>query len=69
MVVLMTGLADEVEDLLRRGMEERTADAQFVRLRDFLAAMESQGLLVRKAYDLPPIDTIGRTAFTGPAQP
>jgi hypothetical protein len=65
----MTGLAGEVEKQLQRGAEERSADKQFVQLRDFLAMMKSQGLLVRKEYDLPPIDTIGRTAFTATDKP
>ena len=69
MAVLVAGLAGEVEKQIQRGAEERGADPQFVRLRDFLAVMRSQGLLVRKEYDLPPIDTIGRTAFTATDKP
>lgn len=62
------GLAAEVARQLRRGAEEGHADPEFVRLRDFLTAMQSQGLLVRKEYDLPPIDTIGWTALGATAK-
>jgi hypothetical protein len=56
-------MAREVEEALRGAEQERLGDAEFVRLRDFLREMQSRGMIVRKEYDLPPLDTIGKTAF------
>jgi hypothetical protein len=59
----MTDVQDRVDRTLREGERDRAADEQFVRLREFLADMHRKGLVIKKEYDLPPIDTIGRTAY------
>jgi len=59
----MTTTTAELRDTLERIEREREGDESFKRLRDFYQDMLRKGLLVKKEYDLPPIDTIGKTAF------
>lgn len=59
----MTDTAGRVDRAIREFERERAGDAQFVRLREFMLEMERRGLVIKKEYDLPPLDTIGRTAF------
>lgn len=59
----MTDAAGRVERSIREFERERANDAQFVRLREFMLEMQRRGLVIKKEYDLPPLDTIGRTAF------
>ena len=42
---------------------EKASDREFIRLRDFYLMMQRRGLVLKKEYDIPPIDTIGKTAF------
>lgn len=59
----MTDTAGRVDRAIREFERERANDAQFVRLREFMLEMQRRGLVIKKEYDLPPLDTIGRTAF------
>ena len=62
----MPELTNEVERVVRDGSQQRAADAEFVRLRDFLEEMRSRGLVVKKEYDLPLMDTIGFPLYAKP---
>ena len=62
----MPELTNEVERVVRDGSQQRAADAEFVRLRDFLEEMRSRGLVVKKEYDLPLMDTIGFPLYEKP---
>ncbi len=59
----MTDTAGRVDRAIRQFERERATDEQFVRLREFMLEMQRRGLVIKKEYDLPPLDTIGRTAF------
>jgi hypothetical protein len=59
----MSTTVDKLQEALRRFEEEVGDDPEFIRLRDFYVEMASKGLLVHKPYDLPLVDTIGRTAY------
>mgnify|MGYP000941000761 CR=1 FL=1 len=54
-------LRKEVESTLHEQESERSKDNNFVRLGNFMAEMKSKGLLLKRQYGLPPIDTIGKT--------
>jgi len=56
----------ELVETLTKVHAARATDPEFARLRDFYFEMQRLGLLVKKAYDLPPLDTIGRTTFADP---
>lgn len=60
----MADLDKQVQEALDRIERERAGGEDFVRLRDFASEMRRQGLLIKKEYDIPPLDTIGKTAFT-----
>lgn len=59
----MSTTVDQLQEALRRFEQEAANDRDFIRLRDFYVDMANRGLLVKKRYDLPLVDTIGRTAF------
>jgi hypothetical protein len=59
---------DSLQEVLRRFEQESANDRDFIRLRDFYAEMVRKGLLIKKPYDLPLVDTIGRTAFQSDSQ-
>jgi hypothetical protein len=59
----MSTTVERLQEALRRFEEEAAVDSDFVRLRDFYLEMSRRGLLIKKEYDLPLVDTIGRTAF------
>jgi hypothetical protein len=54
---------EELQEALRRFETESANDQDFARLRDFYLEMGKKGLLLKKEYDLPLIDTIGRTVY------
>jgi hypothetical protein len=59
----MTDLSTRVAQTLEEGERQRVADQQFARLREFLVDMQRKGLVIKKEYDLPSLDTIGKTAY------
>ena len=59
----MANLVRDLEQVLSQEPTPTAANEQFVRLRDFLKDMQDRGLVVKKGYDLPLVDTIGRTAY------
>ena len=59
----MSNTVERLQEALRRFEEGADENPDFVRLRAFYLEMASKGLLVRKPYDLPLVDTIGRTAY------
>lgn len=59
----MSTTVERLQEALRRFEKEAAVDADFIRLRDFYLEMSRRGLLIKKEYDLPLVDTIGRTAF------
>jgi hypothetical protein len=62
----MPDLTNEVEQVVRDGAQQRAADAELVRLRDFLKEMRSRGLVVKKGYGIPLMDTIGFPLYVKP---
>lgn len=56
-------LTGSVDDTIHEPERERTPSHDLAKLRAFLLEMERQGLVIKKGYDLPPLDTIGKTAF------
>jgi hypothetical protein len=59
----VTTIDERVEAALSELERERDADPQFLRVRDLIRDMRERGLLRKREYDIPLIDTIGRTAF------
>jgi hypothetical protein len=53
----------ELEEALKKFQKLKDSDVEFARLRQFYLEMMKQGMLVKKEYDIPPIDTIGRSAY------
>jgi hypothetical protein len=58
-------LRDEVERVISEGAGVTERD-DFRRLSDFYEEMKRQGAVLRKTYDLPTLDTVGRNLNSGP---
>jgi hypothetical protein len=43
--------------------QDRDRDPSFQRLRDFYETMKRKGLVIKQEYNLPAVDSIGRTLF------
>lgn len=56
-------LVEELQAALRDVESRRHGDEALRSLREFRDRMLREGVLVVKAYDLPPVDTIGRLAY------
>ena len=56
-------LIDELTDEVARVSAVRTGDDELARLTEFYDRMKSLGLVRKREYDLPLIDTIGRSLF------
>lgn len=55
-------IEEQVADALRP-FEQSAPDREALeRLRAFFEEMKSAGLVLRRGYDLPPVDTVGTTA-------
>jgi hypothetical protein len=48
---------------IEEGDRQPGADKELERLREFLVDMQRKGLVIKKEYDLPSLDTIGKTAY------
>jgi hypothetical protein len=59
----MSTTVEKLQEALRAFEAQAATDPDFLRLRDFYLEMARKGLLVKKTYDLPLVDTIGRAAF------
>lgn len=53
----------ELERTLTELSAARRGDTDLARLSRFYEHMKQLGMVVKKEYDLPPLDTIGRTAY------
>lgn len=53
-------LVREVEEAIKKAQPAHAGDPQFVRLAEFMREMDRLGLVVRKRYELPPLDTVGK---------
>jgi DNA-binding HxlR family transcriptional regulator len=53
-------LTKQLRDTLKSGTERREDDAEFKRLSEFLDEMKRRGLVVKKHYNIPPMDTVGK---------
>lgn len=53
-------IEEKVKEVLAEG-KEREKNLNFQSLRDFYEAMKKAGLVVKQEYNLPPVDTIGRS--------
>lgn len=54
-------IKEKIEKTLDKNKRLITEDPQ--KLSDFVAQMQKEGLLIKKQYDLPPLDTIGRQLY------
>lgn len=54
------GISERLGEAVRDFERRQQKDAAFVQLRNFYAEMIGKGLVVKKEYDLPSLDTIGR---------
>lgn len=54
-------IVEEVETVVAQGDAEREASADLRRLMAFYEEMQRQGLVRKQEYNLPLIDTIGRS--------
>ncbi|MCA1789634.1 MAG: hypothetical protein LC667_07195 [Thioalkalivibrio sp.] len=59
---------DEVAKTVEEVAKLRSADEGLKRLRDFYDEMKRLGIAQTREYDLPPIDTIGTTAYRRDSQ-
>jgi hypothetical protein len=59
----MSTTVEKLQETLRKFEEQAAGDRDFARLRDFYLEMSRKGFLIKKEYDLPLIDTIGRAAY------
>jgi hypothetical protein len=50
--------------MMKKCSEDR--ENELSRLRDFYDKMSDEGLTAKKHYDIPLIDTVGRTIYRGP---
>ncbi len=57
-------LIDELTDEVQRVYAVRTGDDELARLTEFYDRMKSLGLVRKREYDLPLIDTIGRSLYS-----
>ena len=59
----MSTTVEKLQEALRTFEEHAATDPDFLRLQDFYLEMARKGLLVKKNYDLPLVDTIGLATF------
>jgi hypothetical protein len=59
----MSTTREELERALREIDEQRRNDAELARQRQYVEDARRHGLLRKRSYDIPPIDTVGRTGF------
>lgn len=56
-------LVEEVQAATAEELLRRSSDDSLRELREFYEQKQKEGAVIRRTYDLPPIDTIGRTAY------
>jgi hypothetical protein len=64
MLVIDQEVTDTIEDFNRRA----ATDESYQRLREFYDEMKRSGVALSQTYDLPPVDTIGTTAYRNRSQ-
>jgi len=57
------GIAEQVAETVREAEKKLAESKSFRELRDFYAEMQQRGMVVKKEYDLPLLDTIGRDIY------
>lgn len=56
-------LVDQVRQVLDQGLLQADALPEFRDLQAFYTRMKEAGLLVKQEYELPPLDTVGRSVY------
>ncbi len=56
-------LSDEVETTIKECGNARESDTDLKRLVDFMGKMKDEGLLLKREYGIPLIDTIGKPLY------
>ena len=56
-------LVQQVEETTAEVLAKRANDAALQALAEFYREKEREGVVLKRTYDLPPIYTIGRTAY------
>jgi hypothetical protein len=56
-------ISEELQKTIRENGQKFADQPSFQELSKFYAEMESKGLVIKKTYDLPQLDTIGRSAY------
>jgi hypothetical protein len=59
-------LVDQIKEASESLASRRGEDTQLQQLLEFYREMQRVGVVVKRAYDIPPIYTVGRTAFRTP---
>ena len=54
----------KMEEVLAQPNSHGPDNPEFQRLREFYEQKKREGVVRRQEYDLPPLDTIGRTLYT-----
>ena len=55
-------LVQQVEETTAEVLAKRANDPKFQALAEFYREKQREGVVLKRTYDLPPVDTIGRTA-------
>lgn len=56
-------ISEELQKTIHENGQKFADQPSFQELREFYAEMQSKGLVIKKNYDLPQLDTIGRSAY------
>ena len=56
-------IAEELQKTIHENGQKFADQPSFQELSKFYAEMKSKGLVIKKNYDLPQLDTIGRSAY------
>ena len=56
-------ISERLQNVLREEGEKLSHSPEFIELQEFYSDMKSKNLVVKSQYNLPPLDTIGRTIY------
>jgi hypothetical protein len=56
-------ISEKLKDVLREEGQKFEDNLDFVKLQEFYVEMKNKGLVRKQEYNLPPLDTIGRSIY------
>lgn len=56
------GISEKLQEAVKDYERKHNNDQELIKLSEFYIKMTREGLVLKKEYDLPPLDTIGMTA-------